>query len=379
MIELSRHIEALLLENDCVIIPGLGGFVAHTERAGQLAEEGRFMPPTRLIGFNPQLKLNDGLLVQSFMSVYGYSFPDATRLVENKVKKLQACLHEQGCVELPNIGELCLSLHESYSFHPYDHRLTTPSLYGWDELIMKELSPLPETPVSTVVPEETASHQPQRPLLSPRHYRRLRQFATQAATALAMLILVCLSFYISTPIQNTEIAHDHRACLSPAAWMIHPSAEQPQEGKTVEKTTLDISKSVTRKPISVTKTKTVTRTAEAQPATGTVPVKKACVSVEKPATTQQPAPTQPAKPTVKPTVKVAQWHIIVASMSTEKDAHQMASKLVGEGHKGARALIGDGKMRVSIDSYSSEAEAYQVLDKLRQQPAYQGAWVLRRK
>ena len=29
MIELARHIEILLLENDCVIIPDFGGFIAH--------------------------------------------------------------------------------------------------------------------------------------------------------------------------------------------------------------------------------------------------------------------------------------------------------------------------------------------------------------
>ena len=29
MIELARHIEILLLENDCVIVPELGGFIAH--------------------------------------------------------------------------------------------------------------------------------------------------------------------------------------------------------------------------------------------------------------------------------------------------------------------------------------------------------------
>lgn len=29
MIELAQHIEALLLENDCVIVPNFGGFVAH--------------------------------------------------------------------------------------------------------------------------------------------------------------------------------------------------------------------------------------------------------------------------------------------------------------------------------------------------------------
>lgn len=29
MIELAQHIEVLLLENDCVIVPGFGGFVAY--------------------------------------------------------------------------------------------------------------------------------------------------------------------------------------------------------------------------------------------------------------------------------------------------------------------------------------------------------------
>ena len=29
MIEIQRHIEILLLDNDCVIVPGFGGFMAH--------------------------------------------------------------------------------------------------------------------------------------------------------------------------------------------------------------------------------------------------------------------------------------------------------------------------------------------------------------
>lgn len=33
MIELAKHIEVLLLENDCVIVPGLGGFIAHKRQA----------------------------------------------------------------------------------------------------------------------------------------------------------------------------------------------------------------------------------------------------------------------------------------------------------------------------------------------------------
>lgn len=57
MIELAQHIEVLLLENDCVIVPGFGGFVAHYAPATHVKEESLFLPPTRTIGFNPQLKL----------------------------------------------------------------------------------------------------------------------------------------------------------------------------------------------------------------------------------------------------------------------------------------------------------------------------------
>ena len=55
MKELSQHIETLLLENDCVIIPGFGGFVAHYASAQWVEEECIYLPPTRNIGFNPQL------------------------------------------------------------------------------------------------------------------------------------------------------------------------------------------------------------------------------------------------------------------------------------------------------------------------------------
>ena len=43
MIELAQHIEALLLENDCVIVPGLGGFVAHYASATRVKEENIFI------------------------------------------------------------------------------------------------------------------------------------------------------------------------------------------------------------------------------------------------------------------------------------------------------------------------------------------------
>ena len=58
MIELAQHIEALLLENDCVIVPGFGGFVAHYAPATQCKKKKIFFYPLPVrFGFNPQLKI----------------------------------------------------------------------------------------------------------------------------------------------------------------------------------------------------------------------------------------------------------------------------------------------------------------------------------
>ncbi len=45
VIELERHIEILLLSNDCVIVPDFGGFMAHHVDAYYDEEETIFLPP----------------------------------------------------------------------------------------------------------------------------------------------------------------------------------------------------------------------------------------------------------------------------------------------------------------------------------------------
>lgn len=142
MIELAQHIETLLLENDCVIVPGFGGFVAHYSPATRVKEENIFLPPTRTIGFNPQLKLNDGVLVQSYMSAYDTSFADASRIVEKEVNEFIGLLHEEGKAHLDNIGEIHYNIYGNYEFVPYDYKITTPSLYGLDSFEIHELSAL---------------------------------------------------------------------------------------------------------------------------------------------------------------------------------------------------------------------------------------------
>ena len=205
MIELAQHIEVLLLENDCVIVPGFGGFVAHYAPATHVKDESLFLPPTRTIGFNPQLKLNDGVLVQSYMAVYDTSFADASRIVEKEVNEFISLLHEEGKAHLENIGEIHYNIYGNYEFIPYDYKLTTPSLYGLDSFEMHELAALPQKE-RVLIP------------LNPEKEKKTYEISinrTFLRNAAAMIAAIVLFFAFSTPVENTYVQKNNYAQLLP--------------------------------------------------------------------------------------------------------------------------------------------------------------------
>lgn len=134
MVELSRHIESLMLKHDCVIVPGLGGFVAQSVPACWIASERQFLPPYRSVGFNQQLTLNDGLLVQSYMQAYDTNYPDTLKLINESVYQLKEELMDRGEIELPGIGTLTLGMGGQYHFIPNKSGVLSPEYYALDVL-----------------------------------------------------------------------------------------------------------------------------------------------------------------------------------------------------------------------------------------------------
>ena len=157
MIELERHIEILLLSNDCVIVPRLGGFMAHNIEARYDEHEQMFLPPLRTLGFNPQLNINDSLLVQSYIEAYDISYPEALQRIEDEVEELKQHLQNEGSYELNDIGVLALNDDGNYVFTPCEAGILTPSLYGLTSVEMPRLSvPQPQLqPAVVEAAEET--------------------------------------------------------------------------------------------------------------------------------------------------------------------------------------------------------------------------------
>lgn len=170
--KLERHIEVLLLSNDCVIVPGLGGFMTHHVCARYDEREKIFLPPLRTLGFNSQLTMNDTLLAQSYADCYGISISEAVERISQDVRQLKYQIEKNGSYNLYGIGRLSLNAEGNYEFEPCEAGVLTPWLYGLDAYEFYRLQaqqqstplPLPGRMVVVSSPEDehssSRSHKP---------------------------------------------------------------------------------------------------------------------------------------------------------------------------------------------------------------------------
>lgn len=370
MIEnLARHIEWLLGENDCVIVPGLGGFIAHYTPARRIEAENRFLPPTRIIAFNPRLKINDGVLVQSYMQMEGVSFAQALNVVERDVEQLLSALHDAGRVVVGRIGELRYSLRGVYSFTPFDNHLEAPALYGLGSFEMLELKVLPTPVQSNSVPANTDTPRTYMHRSAGRLAARLKVKPVRLLNALLVVAVMALCFFIPTPIENTEVVKGNYARLLPED--IFKQFEQ----QSLAITPIGMKSHSLREAEAISDKDSVKILASVGQVVETSKVEIAA-HVHRQAHPAKAASS--AKVPQTDDVMSKHYHVIVASMSTAGDARQMASRLVGEGYAHAHAIIADGKKRVCIKSCATEAEAYHYIGTLREAGTFKDAWVLKR-
>ena len=96
----------MFLDYDCVIIPGLGGFVCNGRSAWYDDENEEMVPPSRDVIFNPNLIHNDGLLAQEIMRARDLSYSEAMKHVEDEASLMVRQLQEGKPVEIARVGRL---------------------------------------------------------------------------------------------------------------------------------------------------------------------------------------------------------------------------------------------------------------------------------
>lgn len=317
MKEIERHIESLLLRNDCVIVPDLGGFVAHHVDARYSEEEYLFLPPTRMLGFNPQLTMNDSLLVQSYADTYDLSYPEALGRVEQEVAALRSALDEEGHCELEGLGTLYKNQEGKLSFAPCEAGILTPSLYALDSFEVKPLetaakSEAEEEKTQAVVVTRDEENGQRRVSVSLKFLRH----AAMAACVLAICIFVISPMGVQRPENNYKVQSAMWSCLYE-----NPAGEAAQ------------------KPMKLT--------------------------VEK------------KKPTATPVATQKQvWTIVLCTHVPMSGAKTFCQALKDQGYEDTRVVDHQGSIKVVYGSYDSKAQAREALQGMKPDRYFNTAWIL---
>ncbi|MCH5219011.1 MAG: hypothetical protein J1F20_00465 [Muribaculaceae bacterium] len=129
-----RHIEYLLSCHDCVIIPGLGAFIASRHPALYDDERHIYLPPYRTYTFNSDLTESDGLLISSVSRGLEIDYASASRLIGDCVQTIISILHNQGEFTFMHVGRLELNDSGIISFVPHVDELLNPLQYWLPKL-----------------------------------------------------------------------------------------------------------------------------------------------------------------------------------------------------------------------------------------------------
>ncbi len=115
---IATHISKLLYYNDCVIIPGLGGFVTDYAPAKIHPTTHTFHSPSKSILFNSKLANDDGILMHFIAQEEKITYAEAKREINYFVQDLVFELDEGKEVILEKIGGLSKSPEGTFSFNP---------------------------------------------------------------------------------------------------------------------------------------------------------------------------------------------------------------------------------------------------------------------
>lgn len=364
VIEIERHIEILLLDNDCVIVPGLGGFTAHHVEARFDESDDVFLPPLRTLGFNQQLKINDSLLVQSYIEAYDISYPEALRRIEGEVEELRQRLTNDGYYEMTDIGVLEMNEDGNIIFTPCEAGILTPELYGLSSFEMQPLMAeesttsasstqvqkpnVEPTPITTTVfdqvgqKEETSANAAGQDTDTDEDAEKticikvswLRNAGIAAAAAL-------LLFFVIFPISHSGLKNVNIGDFNGTSFF---SKLMPKDSQ--------------MNNINISEIKASAKDSSRQSVKDSV--KDSIKGIE-------------------PKVKSDTFCIVLASCIPQKNAERYVEQLHKKGFDKAYAMVNNKMVRVIYGNYTSETDAYNDLQKIRSKDEFEQAWILKKK
>jgi cell division septation protein DedD/nucleoid DNA-binding protein len=380
---IEKYIRELLFEQNCVIIPDFGGFIANYVSADIHPIRHTFIPPSKNIAFNEMLKVNDGLLVSNVANAEQISREDAMQAVRDFVEKVRQDIRMTGKYRFEDIGTLYLNHEQRLQFEPENTINYLTASFGLPDLQFKPIERQTAARINTKdratltdaefrIRENLNSQKTEKDTKSKPASQSPKWQSTLVPAGLFLAIafgyfnfldkgdnwlskinpfaLVNKDFFAKSNSSTTQ--NSNKASVIPAQneW---GKNEQKPEDKVVEKEEKKSEEKTVEKKESET-VKNVKQHEETKK-TAKITEKKTEVPKEKPS-------------------KKERFYIIVGGFGSISNAEKLKKELSEQGHAAKVLPAGNnGLIKVSYDDYATESEANSVVQTLKSK--YPGAWV----
>ncbi len=316
----------------------MGAFLSYDVPAFYNAEEQIFIPPHTTVGFNPQITVDDSLLLSEYMAKGNLSYKEAEHLLSKDIKLFKKELSKKGEICFGSIGTFSMNINGTIAFTATDNSIDDPYNFGFEPLAIKPLSEIEQKEIVI----------------------KRRDLSRYIAVAVAAI----LTFFFVTPIGDMAYEPGMQASVS-----IIPSKENiskhiiVEEDQTTENAVYNIT------PVEDTVTETIiTKKAEEVP--------------EVIESAKELTPVNNEKKEIVPPVEIAEskpankkiYSIIVASSPNAKNA-ELAIKELSAKHKAEYNIVeGNGRHRISIGDFETSYGASVALTEIKN--IFPDAWVL---
>ena len=331
MITIDRHISRLITRHDCVIVPGLGAFLAQRMPAYYNADDQQYIPPRRTLGFNPKVTVDDALLSTAYMEDYGISHNQATALMQDDVRKLKNDLSRKGRVYFGELGVLSMNVDGTISFESSENGIDDPDNHGFVPLQIPMLK-----------------HKKERTITIPINRSRIAQYAAAVAAIIIMFIFV-------TPLSDHTFKNDTKASLGSFASPEQISMMQ-QVGAPAPSTTVGSKCEIC--PIGESASVNIVE----------VPVVAEVTSTEVTETV-----TNEENVNIESAVTVQRHHVIVASTPNSDKAQLAISELSAKASMDYNVVQCGKRYRIAAGTYATIQEAQEALAAI--QATFPDAWI----
>jgi cell division septation protein DedD len=368
MATVPEHIKNLLFEQDCVVIPDFGGFIANFHAASMHAN-GSVLPPRRRLLFNEVLKFDDGLLSSYVAVIEHRSREEALQRIRAFTEHLKAELRRTNQYRFEHLGSFTLNREGKLQFEPDERLNFYGESYGCVPVFPKfsrkydsekGLIALPIAPISTTpaVLEPDVEEVPVMDLL-PSTSRRNPWLTAAAACGLLMLSVAGYQMVGSSGQLSSS--------LNPLTGLNMPWNSSESTSAGAEKLVKPSPTVLTAAPIPAP---------VAQPEAGVAePVKEERIAI-RPVEETRPGLSRPERKISAPQTR---YYVIVGGFKKATTANKLKRDLLEKGYDQAQLVLPKaerGLVKVAVDALESSEEAAVLAKKVGTRFG-NAAWVLK--